>query len=230
KEHVLGFQVAVEDAPPVRVDQRPGDIERDGNGLRCAERSAAKPLRQGLATDQLEDEISTRLAAAEVVEADDGLVLQIGGDLRLARDRRLGLPTGWDGLEGDGPLQAPVLGPEHPPEAAAPELLSQHEPVSDDLPGAESSLPRLQLGPPGRGGHLAEELGERAQRAVPLPERARDVLLCHPEPPVSRAAPGRGPSAPAAWSGARSASAGRPTCCRARPRFLPTRARDPPGG
>src|SRR5262249_55950211 len=148
------------------VDQCPGDVERDADRFLPRQRPSPQPAAEGLASDQLHDEVRARITATEVEQPDDVLVLELGGDLGLPGDRGVGLASRGNGLQRDRALEDQILGPEDSTEATFPEALLELEPARNDLTDLEFFLPRLQLRSTLGGGDLTEKLGERARRRL----------------------------------------------------------------
>jgi hypothetical protein len=125
----------VDDAGAVRASQRSGDFNRACEGLIKAQRSTRQPRRQGLALQQLEDQIVETRLEPNVMNGADVRVVERGNRARFAlealapgridADRRT-----WH-LDGHVPSEAVVAGLEqfaHPAAADGP----------DDFIGAET--------------------------------------------------------------------------------------------
>ena len=87
-EHVLGLQVAVDDALLVRGGEAVGDLEREVDGLLLRDRPAVEPLAQRLALQQLRDGVGDAILRAEVVDREDVRMRQRRDGLRLALEAR----------------------------------------------------------------------------------------------------------------------------------------------
>jgi len=161
EEHVRRLEVAVEHAGGVGVDEGPGDREGDPARLAGGERAARLALGEGLAAEQLEDEVVALGGTPQVEERDDAGVLERGHRPRLAAER-LGVALARrrpHRLEGDEAAQLDVPGLEHEAEAPAPELAHQLE-LPDPAPGREGALPGGRRRLRGRRRELREQGGE----------------------------------------------------------------------
>ena len=84
QEHVLGLEVAVDDALLVRGGEAARDLERDLDRLAGRQRPVLQPLAERLALQQLHRRVDGALLAAEVVDGEDVRVREGGDRLRLA--------------------------------------------------------------------------------------------------------------------------------------------------
>jgi hypothetical protein len=117
QEHVLGLEVAVDDAPLVSRAQAPGRLQHPAQRLAQRRDPAPQGLAQGLALEELEDQVGVPLVVPHVEDGDD-----VGVD-ELGRGTGLGLeaveplggrrPLGRDELHGDGAAEAGVVGAVH---------------------------------------------------------------------------------------------------------------------
>jgi hypothetical protein len=83
QEHVLGLQVAVDDALLVRRGQPARDLEGDLDGLAGRQRAVLQALAQRLALQQLHRRVHRALLAAEIVDREDVGVRERSDGLRL---------------------------------------------------------------------------------------------------------------------------------------------------
>ena len=72
------------DALAVGGLERPGDLDRDANGLLSAHRTFAQPVRQSLTLDQFHDEIVKPILLADVMQRANVRMVQSGDSLRFA--------------------------------------------------------------------------------------------------------------------------------------------------
>ena len=140
EQQVLGLDVAVDHAVPVRVLERPGGL--GGDPKRRVHRQLPlppEPVAERLALDERHGEPELAGGLARVVDREDVRVLQPGGELDLALEA-LGAERvseiGVQHLERDRPVVPQVLGEEDGGHAAAPELA---------LEGVRCGERRLQL-------------------------------------------------------------------------------------
>jgi hypothetical protein len=142
-----------------------GHLQRHPQRLAGRQRAAPQPRRQGLAAEQLHDQVGGALVDARVVERHHVGVVEPRRRLGLLLERLGQLlqrpgPPRPDGLEGHGAGQLAVHGLEDQPEAAAPQLAQQLE-----APGHHVARPQLgqQLlrGARGRLGQLGEQRRDR---------------------------------------------------------------------
>jgi hypothetical protein len=176
EEHVAGLEIAVCDAGPVRVGEGAGDLDGDADALGGGEPLAPEARLEGLAAEQLEDEVGALLAPADVVQRHDVRVGEAGGRLRLEHQplgAERGPPPRPHDLERDGPAQVAVAGlPDHPERAAA-DLADELEPADR---GARGERRPAAVGRLGRAGELGQEPRERA-RGDPVLHRLRQARL-----------------------------------------------------
>jgi hypothetical protein len=85
---VRGLEIAVHDALFVRGFERLGDLARDGDGFVNRYRTAAQPLRQVFAVDQLHHERRDRPRLFQAVDVGDVWVIQRRQRLGLALEPR----------------------------------------------------------------------------------------------------------------------------------------------
>jgi len=85
REHdVAGFDVAVDDTLAMRLLEGIGDLDPVPQGILQRHRPLAQPLAEGLAVDELHDEIIHAVLVADVVQRTDIRMRQAGYRLRLA--------------------------------------------------------------------------------------------------------------------------------------------------
>lgn len=128
REHdVLGFDVAMHDAEPVRRTQGIGDITQDSEGVLDGERPLPRESgAQRLSLDVghgVEEEVAR---GARVEQGNDVGVLQLRGDADLL-EKTVGpddrCQVGVQYLEGHAPVVPQVMGQEHRGHSPAPDLL-----------------------------------------------------------------------------------------------------------
>jgi hypothetical protein len=138
-EHVGGLEIAVDDALAVGVR------DRVGHGDHVRQEGQALARRWGVADDVVEraarDELHrverlARRPAPDVVDGDDGRVLEARGDRRLAHEARVrGAALAEDLLERDGAADPQIAHLEDAAEAAARELA--HDVVARRIDGRQ---------------------------------------------------------------------------------------------
>ncbi len=122
--HVLGLDVAVEDAGGVRVVQGFEEAPGHGHGLGDRKRSPRQPRAEGLPRDELHGQEGDAVRLAGVVESRDCRVLQAGARLGFAQEavaERRGQRLGQD-FDRGGPAQGQIAAEEdlaHPSGAEA---------------------------------------------------------------------------------------------------------------
>src|SRR5262249_6735792 len=84
QEDVVGLDVAVDDALPVRRGEALGDLTRDLDGLFGMERAAAQPLGERLALQELRDGIGDRTVGSRVVDRQNRRMVERRDGARLA--------------------------------------------------------------------------------------------------------------------------------------------------
>ena len=87
QQDVLGLDVAVDHAVPVRVVERVGDLARDPH--RVVDRElllAVEPVAERLALDERHDVVEEAVGLARVEQREDVRMLQIGGELDLGEE------------------------------------------------------------------------------------------------------------------------------------------------
>ena len=128
--HVLGLDVAVDDAARVGVVERLAEIGADLADLAVAERALAAEAGEGRALDQLGDQQRVAVLLAHLIEGDDAGVVEAGGGLGLAQHPAAGLaPCGFDRLDRDRALEPPVPGLVDDAEPAAADAALDQEAV-----------------------------------------------------------------------------------------------------
>ena len=145
EQDVVRLHVAVHDAAPVRVGERPRHLAQDARRLGRREGTArANPLAQRLALDVAHDEEDEAAGLADAMDGDDVRVREAGrhaglADEPLARRRGTG-EVGREDLDGDVAIELHVAREVDDPHAAT----------------AELALDRVLTG---QGGLQVEELG-----------------------------------------------------------------------
>lgn len=87
EQDVLGPDVTVDDAAPVRVVQRFGDLAHDVHrGVDRQAPLAREPVTQRLPGDEGHDVIAVPAGLAAVVQGEDVRVAELGGDADLAAE------------------------------------------------------------------------------------------------------------------------------------------------
>ncbi len=130
-QHVLRFDVAVDDAAAVRVGERAAQLDRDRQRVGDRQR---QPIGDRSARHELHHQVAVPGGRrAEVVHGDDARVFQLREQPRLAREAGaeigIGRALGPQHLDGDRPPEPLVARAEHAPHAAAPELGFKHQSV-----------------------------------------------------------------------------------------------------
>ena len=141
---VARLQVAVDDPLGMGLGEPFGDLPAEADGLRQVEAAVADPLEEGRALDQLHDDPVPGLGLDDVVDVDDGRVVEPGGGLRLAPEPPGGgrVPLArQEVLDGQRTLKRLVEGAVDDPHAAGAETLLN--PVAGDLPGKIEALSGL---------------------------------------------------------------------------------------
>ena len=166
-EHVLGLDVAMNDAIAVRVRERREELERQGGGDLGRHRAALlQELAQGRAADELDDEVLLGLVGlADVEDLDDVRVAELGHRLRLGVEARDDLAriaqVGMDDLDGDLAPEAAIARAVHGRHPAVADLLEDlvfgelghpPDPCRRVLHGRASSL-HQDAAQAGMGGH-----------------------------------------------------------------------------
>jgi hypothetical protein len=127
-EHVVGLEIAVDDAELVGADEGADHRRHQLDGPPRRQRPAAQQARQRIAFQVLEDQVGLAAPLAGVVDDDDVVVGAAGGGPGLDQEAlgQLRRPQAQD-LERDQPRQPGVAGQEHPAHAAAAELADDLE-------------------------------------------------------------------------------------------------------
>jgi hypothetical protein len=178
-EHdVLGFDVAVNDAPAVGVPERLGHLAHQAHAFPHRERATPpEAVAQALAFHVGHREPEEPAGVARIVDRQDVRVLEPGGEANLAlealRPQRVGQP-GMEHLQGDGSVVLEIAGEMDRGHAAAPELTLERIATAQGLRERGQGV--------GDGGGSNEErdariCGERrACASVPLPRHRLWVL------------------------------------------------------
>ena len=141
-QHVLGLDVAMDHPAPVCVPERVGERDPDFEDLFIAQRFSRDQLGEGVALDQLGDQVEGVLLGTGLVQGDDRGMGQAGGGERLARGSLAVFAGGErDRLDGHFAVEQLVVGAPHDPEAAGTEALEQ--PVAAEHHNAPPSQRRL---------------------------------------------------------------------------------------
>jgi len=122
---VLGLDVAVDDAPRVRVVERLGHLRADVQDVAEPEGAVAQEMPQVRAGEHRHHEEESALVPPEVVDRHDRRVVHLRDDLRLAEKPLLGVRgevAGRDQLDGHLAVQDRVLRAVDDAHPAAPEL------------------------------------------------------------------------------------------------------------
>jgi hypothetical protein len=127
--HVLGLDVAVDDAARVGMVEGLAEVGADLADLAVGELAAVGEAGQGRALDQLGDEQCVAVLLPHLVEGDDPGMVEPGGRLGLAQHPAPRLSPLLDRLDGDGALEAPVPGLVDDSEAAAADAALDQEAV-----------------------------------------------------------------------------------------------------
>ena len=192
-EHVVGLQVAVDHPTLVGVQEGVGERNADLQDLLVAERLRGEQLGEGVAVDELGDQVEDVVLDARLVQSDDRGVSEARGRKRLAGCALavLAVLLGGQGdhLDGDLAVEQPVVRAPHHSEAPRSEALQQpvaaEHGVAHRRPSTRCS-PTLEgspcaTGPSPRAGGLPSSRvsGEstascvRRSRAPSLPRRGR---------------------------------------------------------
>ena len=128
-EHVLGLDIAMNNAVGMGMGERVGQREADLEQFLVDQRLGGEQLREGVAVDQLGDQVEGVLRGARLVQDDDRRVCQTrAGECltagALAVDRIAARPE-RDPLDRNLAVQQLVVGAPHHPEAACAEALEQ---------------------------------------------------------------------------------------------------------
>ena len=163
QQHVLGLDVAVDEALLVGEREPAGDLDRElERALHRQGADTADELLQILAGDELEDDERQAVMVSTVDHGDDVLVREAGDELRLAPepvdDVLLGQQPLVEDLQRDVALEHAVVRAVHARHAAGPDELTQLVPIRDDVAGHQG---RVTPGPKLR----------RVRRRAPLPMR-----------------------------------------------------------
>ena len=107
-EEILGLQVAMDDALPVRGGETPGHLERVVHGLLLGDRSGVELPAQRLALEELHHGVGDSSLRAEVEDRQDVWMRERRDCLRLALEAGQHVGIGRDGLRKDLDRHIPV--------------------------------------------------------------------------------------------------------------------------
>ena len=145
----------MDDPVLVRRRQPPADLHAVVDHLARGQRPGLEPLAQGLALEQLEDDVVDTLVGADVVDGEDVGVVQ-GGDgaglaLEAAQPLGVGGGIGREDLEGDLAPETGVAGPVDLPHAPGAEGREDLVRADTAARGQHRSFPQASsiLGPAG---------------------------------------------------------------------------------
>ncbi len=166
--HVRRLQVAVHDVVRVRLGQAVGNLARELDGAQRARQAVAQHAIERLALDQLHDDPVAFVGLDDVVDVDDGRVVEARRHPRLAAEAQLAGGVGgvWQQpLDGQRPLQGLIEGAVDRAHAARAEALFDQV-VADAIGNARSIVrPRLH-GPQCTPGTVAVQRPSAARSAA----------------------------------------------------------------
>ena len=174
EEHVLRLQIAMHDQRLVRRGERLAGLRHDLDDLEDRQRShLADSLLQGLAVEQLQDEIRlVGLVEAAVEDADDVRAVDVRGHPGLAKEARARArhrcPGAGHELHRDLGAEHEMLGDPHAAHSSIRDLANETERAGEDLPnfelhGDDAAAPLVPW----------RKCGTRAQPIRELAENAR---------------------------------------------------------
>jgi len=148
EDDVAGLEVAVDDARAMRAVERVGDLRAVAEDVAQRQRAAPESVRERLSFEELEDEIGLPcLRLADVVQAADVRMLELGDGLRLALEAQTELRVvrelGGEHLDGHRALETRVARLPHLTHAArtnARDDLVRAEPAADVHVGCGASI------------------------------------------------------------------------------------------
>ncbi len=147
-EDVVGLQVPVDDTRGVHLGEPHRHGSEDAPGLLPGERPLLEPVGERLALEELVDEVGAPIPLADVVQRDDGGVVDLRSRFPLPLDPLQGpggaIPLRAQDLDGHPATQVRVLRLEDEAEAATPDLPHQEEAADAiaDLRGGRQVGPR----------------------------------------------------------------------------------------
>ena len=100
-EEILGLQVAMDDALPVRGGETPGDLERVVHSLLLSDRTGLEPPAQRLPLEKLHHRVGDPPLRAEVEDGQDVRMRERRDRFRLALEAGQRVGIGGDGLRED---------------------------------------------------------------------------------------------------------------------------------
>jgi hypothetical protein len=145
---VFGFDVAMDDAARVAVVEGLGDLDADVEDVAEPTVLAQEPAQVG-ALNQRHHEVQRVFVAAEVVDGDDGRVVHLGDQLRLALEALLGFGAelrGRDQLDRDVSVQPRIACAVDDAHPTASELRDDLVPVSQPCSEHLTCSPRALSG------------------------------------------------------------------------------------
>ena len=112
QKDIVRFQIAVDQAGRMRDNKTGGHVAGDSCGLLRRQRAAPEPHTQGLAVEELGDQVRPSIDDADIEDLDDVCVVEPGGDACLLQEPFDALRVVRAGvgqkLQSDVPLQAHV--------------------------------------------------------------------------------------------------------------------------
>ncbi len=117
-------------AAAVGIGDRPGHLLHEPGRLQRRQGAFPQPRLQALALDQIHREVVSPIVLADLEDADDAGMIQVGGGFRLDAEPLhvlpVGKPTRQDHLDRHQAVQADLPGLVHDPHAPFAELVQEH--------------------------------------------------------------------------------------------------------